>query len=347
VSEFGGDLGDTLWFHNVETGANFRHDFSPKITLSLGSGANYVPYYRYVPFLQNTLTEESPAGQDYGFAAKSDMVRGVSASASIEDRFTRRSSVSFGATWDRFDVPETPELSLERRGVRGTVAHNILKKLRVHAGYGVEEIRHFSDTAPTLNHVIDIGLGYGDGLTVKLGRYYTLSMGVGASVMRNGDPESVLRTGKSTAFALDGHATLSRSLGQSWGASIGYRQGTQYVLGFREPVYGQSASAGLGGPLFSRLQFSAGAGASRGQQVFSENGTITAYNASTRLSYAVWSNMSLYGQASYYRYSIPFDFDVLGFVPGVERRSVSVGLSTWIPFIKPPRNRRGGESGQP
>jgi hypothetical protein len=138
-----------------------------------------------------------------------------------------------------------------------------------------------------------------------------------------------------------GNATLSRSIGRTWGTSIGYVRGIQYIVGFPEPLSTDGANAGIGGPLMSRLQFSAGAGASRGQRVFSQaGGSLVSYTASTKLTYGLFKNLGLYGQASYYKFSVPSDFAIAGIMPNLDRRSVSVGLSTWFPLIKPGRGSR-------
>jgi len=147
---------------------------------------------------------------------------------------------------------------------------------------------------------------------------------------------------------VDGHATLTRPIGRTWGTSIEYMRGTHYMVGFPQPYLTDSANAGIGGRLATRLQFSAGVGASRGQELFavSGGGNIISYTASTRLTYALFSHLGLYSQASYYRFSIPpGSFANFGFVPKLDRRSVSVGLSTWVPLIKPQRQRR--DSGNP
>jgi hypothetical protein len=196
-------------------------------------------------------------------------------------------------------------------------------------------------TDPVQSHLMDIGLGYGDGLTLAFGRHYTLSMSINTGIAKNGDPVSVATTGKNTAFTVGGGATLSRSIGRSWGASIAYVRDTRYMVGFSELVTTDSANAGIGGPITERLHFSAGAGASRGQLVFTESaGHLVSYTGSTRLTFALFSHLGLYSQASYYRFSIPPGFSNFGFVPDLDRRSVSVGLSTWLPLIKKPRQRR-------
>jgi hypothetical protein len=113
------------------------------------------------------------------------------------------------------------------------------------------------------------------------------------------------------------------------------------MVGFVEPFNTDAASAGLGGPIVQRLFFSLGAGASRGQQVFSQDGTMVAYTGSARLTYGLFGNFGLYAQASYYKYSVPLSvLSSFSFMPQLERRSVSAGVTTWLPLIKPPRVRR-------
>jgi hypothetical protein len=243
--------------------------------------------------------------------------------------------------------------NIDRRTAQATFTHSLTRKLAFHVGYGIQESRYLSrpDTEPVRTNSMDIALGYGDGLVLRLGRHTTLGLSIGASIAKNGDPASVASTGRDTAFVVNGAATLSRSIGRTWGASLGYQRGTSYMVGFIEPVMTDAANAGIGGPLSSRLQFSAGAGASRGQQLFSvSNGSIVTYTASTRLTFALTSYLGLYGQASYYRFSIPSGFTNFGFVPDLDRRSVSVGLSTWVPLIKQRRQRRDAgqtTAGQP
>jgi hypothetical protein len=305
----------------------------------------YAPYYQYAPFLKSTTSEESPVGNDYGFAVNSLWVRTTSASASIENRITKKSSITGGIGWTQSVIVSGDGLSRETRQASIAFSHNVTRKLAFHAGYGISEerdsLRGAQAIPPSRNHVMNVGLGYGDGLTLTFARHYTLSMSGGASIAKNGDPVSVAKTGRDTAFLVTGGATLSRSIGRSWGTSIGYVRGVQYVVGFSEPLNTDGANAGIGGPLTTRLQFSAGAGASRGQRMFSQSGgNLVSYTASTKLTYGIFKNLGLYGQASYYKFSVPSDFAIGGIMPDLDRRSVSVGLSTWFPLIKQGRGNR-------
>lgn len=343
VQEFASDLGSSaIWFqsYNVSTGLTTK--ITNKTSISIGGGAAYAPYYQYAPFLKNTTSEVSPVGSDYGFAVGSQWVQSTSASVSVENRFSKKSGISGGIGWDQRLMPDNPDGSVDTRSARVQFSHNVTRKLQFHLGYGIQESRYASnaDAKPARTNLIDVGLGYGDGITFSLGRYTTLSLSIGTSIAKNGDPASLAAGAKDTSFVLNGSATLSRSLGRSWATSLAYLRGTNYVVGFPEPLMTDSANTGIGGPLFSRLQFSAGAGASRGQQLFSQSGgTIVSYTASTRLTFAVFSHLGLYTQASYSRFSIPPGFGNFGFVPDLDRRSVSVGLTTWMALIKQRRTR--------
>lgn len=354
--------GDPLRFYSYNASTSLRTSLTNKTSMSFGAGNAYAPFYQYAPFLKNTTSEESPVGSDYGYAVQSAQVRSTTASVSVENRFSKKSSISGGIGWNRQVIPDTADANviqpdgvsnIDWRFAQAMFTHSLTRKLAFHVGYGIQESRYLSrpDTEPVRTNSIDIGLGYGDGLVLKLGRHTTLGLSIGVAIAKNGDLASAASTGRNTTLVVNGAATLSRSIGRTWGASLGYLRGTSYVVGFIEPIMTDAANAGIGGPLFSRLQFSAGAGASRGQQLFSvSQGSIVSYTASTRLTFALSSHVGVYGQASYYRFSIPSGFTNFGFVPDLDRRSVSVGLTTWLPLIKQRRPRQdGGQTtvGQP
>ena len=231
-----------------------------------GSGA-YAPYYQYLPFLNSTLMHtNSPVGSDYGYAFDSQWVRSAGAGASIDDKFTKKSSISASANWTQ-QVLTADNRTIETEGVGMRYNHSFTRKLSFYVGYQLSQSQYpESGGAPFRYGNVDLGLGYGDGLVLNFGRYTTLSMNFGVSLAKNGDPVSVAKTGKSTQFFVTGAATLSRTLSRTWSASVGIPRGVTYALGFLEPFYTDSATAGLGGQVVERLFFSLGAGASRGRQ---------------------------------------------------------------------------------
>jgi len=350
IQQYGAGLSSgASTFHSYSASARLRTSVTNKTAFSLSTSASYLPYYRYAPFLANTMSEESPVSSDIGYAVDSEMVRSFTAGASVENRLTKKSNILAGIGWEQRVIPGEQDASLDMRTASVGFNHALTRKLGFHVTYMLQESRNgFNrDVEPVHSHLMDIGLGYGDGVTLSFGRHYTLNMSLNTGIAKNGDPASVVTTGKSTAFIVGGVANLSRSIGRTWGASIGYGRDTHYMVGFSQLVTSDSANTGIGGPITDRLLFSAGAGATRSHLVFAESSEpLISYTASTRLTFALFRHLGLYAQASYYRYSIPPGFINFGFAPDVDRRSASAGLSAWLPLIKPPR-KRTDSSNQP
>jgi len=349
LQEFASGAGSgILLFHSYAGSTGVTTKLTGRTSVSFGVGAAYAPYYQYAPFLRSTTSEESPVGTDYGFAVDSVWIRSTTASGALSHRLTKRSTITGNVGLEKREIPGNEDFNTDQRSAGVSFNHALTRKLAFHVGYSVQEARYKLTPGgqPVRSQGMDVGLNYGDGLVLQLGRHTTLSFNVGAAVAKNGDPISVATTGKSTAVVVNGSATLSRSIGRSWGASLGYLRDTSYQVGFAEPILSESLNAGIGGMLTSRLNVSAGAGASRGQRLFTEStGDLISYGASTHLGYAMFRHLALYAQASYYKFSIPPNFTTFGFVPKLDRRTVSVGLTTWLPLIKPPRARR--DSGAP
>jgi hypothetical protein len=372
-----------LWLQSYTASTTYTTNLTARTQVSATALASYAPYYQYAPFLRSTANEESPLGTDYGFAVESEWVRSTSVGAALSHRLTKTSTITVGT--------QRSESVIAGKKSRGDVgagvvsvnyAHSLTRKLAFRVGYTLGKSHYGNNltstdpstpppdatpaTEPTtaaeatttpegekaaFTHTLDVGLGYGDGITFNLGRHYVVSLVVGTAISKNGDPKSVALTGKSTAFTVTGSATLSRSIGRTWGASVAYNRGTSYVVGFNQQMVSDSASAGIGGPIGHRVHVSAGGGASRGQMLFGPSGdSLVSYMGSARLSYALFSHLGFYGQASYYRFSLPAGLSNFGLLPDLNRRSASVGLSTWLPLIKHRRARSDSGSqtaGQP
>jgi hypothetical protein len=366
-----------VWLQSYTATTGLTTSLTSRTQVGITGSAAYAPYYQYAPFLRSTASEESPVGTDYGFAVESEWVRTMSVGALLSHQLTKTSTIAVGTSRTESVIAGKKHIGdVGASAFQVSYAHSLTRKLAFRVGYALGRTSYGNNIGTTdpststnpeastettmsadtnqsnetngksaLTHTVDVGLGYGDGITFKLGGHYVLTLGIGTAIAKNGDPKSVALTGKSTAFTVTGNATLSRSIGRSWGAALGYTRGTSYVVGFSQQMVNDAANAGIGGPIGRRVHVSAGAGVSRGQLLFgASNDSIRSYMGSARLSYALFSHLGFYSQASYYWFSIPPGIPTFGFVPNLNRRSVSVGLSTWLPLIKQPRVRRDSGS---
>jgi hypothetical protein len=271
----------------------------------------------------------SPVSPDVNFATQAAFVETWSAGATVSDRITKRSTISADVYWDQsqvFDLSKT-----QSRSARARITHTLTRMLGVHAGFGLQSVSFSQDLSSenrTLNQLIDVGVDFGDGVTIA--RHYRLTFSTGTSVIKQDI---------NTQFIFTGNAVLSRSIGRTWSTYISAIRGSSYIVGFGNPFVTDTVTAGVSGQFARRLGFSAGLNYLHGQDVFSGSagGSLVTDSASARLTYGVGQHVGLYAQAAYYQYDVPESFlSTIPFPPHIHRRSLSVGLSFWLPVI----NRR-------
>src|SRR5262249_29436598 len=151
--------------------ASFRTNITSRLSTSIGATTSYAPFYQYLPFLSGTATQNSPVGSDYGFAVDTTWVRSTGATASIEEKLTRRTTLSGVVAWNQqFLVLDQTTVDTDSASMR--VSHNLTRKFSIHIGYGVQEARYPNrpeNAQPFRNAFLDFGFGYGDGLTLRFG----------------------------------------------------------------------------------------------------------------------------------------------------------------------------------
>jgi hypothetical protein len=352
VQEFTGGDSQALWVKNYGANAGLGSRITPRISFSANAVFSYTPYYQSAPFLANpvssvstvpdngalsgsaatdaaavnqTPTSLSPVGTDAGYAARSQYVAGFGAGASITGNVSKRSTLSASAQLD--DARVLGVTSVQTRTASVGFRRGLTRKLSLRLGFGLQDAQYVQDAAPrnrTVNELFDVGVDYGDGMTI--GRHYTLGFSTRTSAIRQGND---------TQFRLDGSASLGRTIGRTWSTSISASRGTYYVLGFTNPLFSNVVNVAIGGRLAPRLYFSAGAGYMQGESAFSSTGaSLVSKNASTKLTFALTPHVGLYAQGSYYQYNVPDGFfSGVAFPQHMNRRSASVGLMFWVPVI--------------
>src|SRR5438876_5142511 len=126
VQEFASALSaDPFWFHSYGGSTSLTTKVTSKTSISFAGGAAYAPFYQYAPFLANTASEESPVGTDYGYAVNSAWVRSASASASVSNQFSKRSTISAGLSWDQRVIPANEDSSIDTRAISTRFSHSL------------------------------------------------------------------------------------------------------------------------------------------------------------------------------------------------------------------------------
>jgi hypothetical protein len=212
------------------------------------------------------------------------------------------------------------------------------RQLTTHAGlrlgyrYGTGGYRNL----PTLNrrgvHTIDAGVDYSRALSVSRRTNFSFSTG---SALFYANNVEVGGRDQGLHYALTGSATLSREMGRTWTATLGYRRSVDYHEGFADPFLAQSATASLSGLLSRRLSFVSTLSYSAGTIGVGKGRHFGSGVFNVGLQYAISRYLAATAQYMYYRYR----FDPLvavdpRFPRSLSRNGVRFGLTTSIPLVR-------------
>jgi hypothetical protein len=108
------------------------------------------------------------------------------------------------------------------------------------------------------------------------------------------------------------------------------RRGTDFLPGFREPVFSDSGELSLEGFLAKRVMLNAAANGGLGEVGFDDNRDFTSLSGNAKLTVAMTRHLGLFTQYSYYRYQSTGLPDTLFLAPHGVRHIVAVGVDAWI-----------------
>lgn len=250
--------------------------------------------------------------------------------AGITSQYSKRSTLSFGATARETRFLHQPQNNFRVLGGRGLWRHRLSRNFSARLGYGYEEARTRSLGSATFVHeTIDLGIDFER--EMKLARRTQFTAFTQTSMLRENRGER--------RYRLNGGASIARGFKRTWSSSLIFNRTTEFLAGFTTPLFSDSLSAAVGGQLARRVEWTGGVGGGRSQVGFGADRFFT-YSGTTRLSAGLTRHLGLYAQYTYYHYELPPGSSVIELLPEMSRQSVSVGLSAWVPIINRMREPR-------
>lgn len=305
---------------SIGTSANLGAGFSAQ------AGATYQPYSirSMLPWLfEPGLGDSAIADED--FPASIEHYFAYSAGAGYSRR-TRRNTFSAGYNYLARE-PSSGAGRFERHGVSAGITHAVGKGLDLRLGYGYSEARYVEGDHRFVNHAIDVGVNYNRALSFS--RRTTLSFGTGSSATRKSRTESL-------KYRATGAVRLNHEIGRTWNATLSYSRGLQFSETWLEPVFLDSAVAGVGGLINRRSQFQFTARALHGSGRSSPaGGGIESYSATAGLTVAVTRYINTGLTYAYYHYQFGNGVSLPpGFAHDLDRQSVRASVSLWAPLFQ-------------
>ncbi len=287
-----------------------RADMKATTRLALNAVGSFVhsPFFSQLWLTADEAGSMAPLDRAAIVLMPNDTVEG---SVGITSNYSARSSLSLRATARDTKFETQPQLDSSSIGGRAEWRRGITRDLSVHAGYGRDELRSQGPEGELryVNELIDFGVDYGRALA--LARRTLFSFGTQTSVVSDQE------TGRH--FRLNGHMALEHRFQRTWVTRLSVRRGTEFLPGFREPVFSDSADASLVGYLAKRVFMSVAVNGGIGDVGFDDSREFTSYSGNAKLTVAMTRRLGVFTQ--YLVQPLPQCATTRVAVPGAARRA--------------------------
>jgi hypothetical protein len=308
-----------------------------------GYSASYQPY-NLVTLMFIPPSEGLPDGvelpeEDLSISPIRYTSQSLSAGASHSIQLSERGSLSVNYDYSRINLSAFDH-QYWRHGGGVSYSHGIGRGLSAYVGYQLQEIWYPRDVEGSRRlraHNGNFGINFNRALSVSLSRRVTLSMTTGSSAVgyRNGNTGEMRHR-----YFITGSAALTREIGRTWSARLGYNRGVNFVETFNQPFLYDSAYASYGGLISRRVSFNARVGGSLGNVGLGVRRPYHAYNARASLNVAISRFVSAGMSYTLSRYR--FREDTLlpeGALRFANRQGARASITAWAPLFT--RTRRG------
>jgi hypothetical protein len=296
-------------------------------SLSLNVSAAQQPYQfsSLFPVVLEPALGDAPI-PDLDLPTTAETYLQYSGTAGFSQRLSRRAS--FNANYAQHRANRGADLGeFVNQTAGGGLTYNLGKGLDVQAGYAYGEAR-YADRQTREHHAINAGINYNRSLSIS--RRTTLSFATGSSAVRSNDR---LR------YNLVGNAALQHEIGRSWSAWVGYSRRVLLNEVWPDPIVADGVTAGFGGLISRRMQFSSVARGALGRGLEKDVPGFNSVQASASLGYALNRFMSLGVTYSYYQQRFDEGATLSAGIPAsAERHSARATVSLWAPLFQRTRS---------
>jgi hypothetical protein len=176
------------------------------------------------------------------------------------------------------------------------------------------------------NHQLDVGVNYRRSLSFS--RRTTLSFGTGTSAAGSSE-------GDGLRYRATGTARLNHDIGRTWSAGLSYNRGLQFMEAWPEPVFGDSAIAGISGLVNSRTQVQLMARGLRGSGWQRASSDIRTFNGGATVTVAITRYISTGIAYAYYLHEFAGAVSLApGFPNQFDGQTIRASVNLWAPLFQ-------------
>jgi hypothetical protein len=270
-------------------------------------------------------------GVDYALARRESIW--YQTVAGLNHQFPGRSSLTLDYTFGYFDfrAQRDPDLWSHHAAVGyGYALGRRRTTLRVTYRYDQGMYGFVEHPALIRNHNLEAAVDYRR--SVSRTRQFWLAFGSGASYV--GMPNPAIQ-GPDWYRQVSAFGQAGIDIGRSWLVAGEYRRGFQFVPGWAQPYYADTAGVNLAGYLGRRVDVSLSGYYSNGEVGFTGvRGYATALGSS-QLRVALTKNLAAFANYLYYSYQYDRNAPLpTGYARTFDRQGIRVGLTLWCPLLR-------------
>jgi hypothetical protein len=317
---------------SLDGGARYRVDPGTRLTFESTASFAHQPFFYMLPQSLSASPDwlvDVAMTPNAVFMQRNDSVYGKTG---IEYRPTKRTSVQGSVNGQRVVFEDASQRDYTTYGFDSLLRHRLTRDFGVHFGYGREDYRVERDDTQFRREFFDIGVDYARDISIARRTRFRFSTMTG--MVREGEGPR--------EFRFDGTASLMKDFNRTWHAELTGQRRTEFLPGFVEPMFSDTATLLFGGMLAPRLQWAFAGGGGRGRIGIEGDSTFRTATAATRVSVGLTRKIGTFVHYSYFYYdALPGSRIVLEQLGKTSRHSVVAGFNVWVPLydhMKVPRD---------
>jgi opacity protein-like surface antigen len=319
---------DRPFFGGTGGGVNGGFTISSRMSANVGATVSHQPLYALLlPTLPGSFNQAPGeiAPLDPSLTARANNHMSFQTNVGLSYLVTKHGTLtgSYGRSLSNASIANFSR-GLSTQTISGNFSQGLAKGLVLNLGYGFSDANYGGVTGQANAHNINVGLNYNKALSIS--RRTALSFTTGS--MGVSDRGSI-------HWVVTGNVQLTREVGRTWNAAVGYSRNVSFIEGFTAPVLSDSAFASYGGMINRKLQFTSGVGMSLGAVGFGlSNNNFSSYFGSAGLRVGLTQSIAVSLNYTYSRYTFESGVALLpGLVSHTNRQSVMVSLNLWEPLF--------------
>jgi hypothetical protein len=320
--------------HTVAVGMNA--DLGGRTKLMVNQMAAYSPSYLYGVFPQDGVTEVGdviPSAPEYDVSNSESYSYGTT--LTLTRGLSRRNSISAMGELQYTDFARSTALrrdvNFQRAGLTFVRTMGRHSTMRIGYDYRTGQFGYdpFAGTeagARSSENIIQVGAEYTRPISAT--RRMVVGFNLGST--------AIDRPGAGRSYRFLGEGTANLQFARMWQGVANFQRTLEYVPGFTTPLFLTGVNGRIEGRVSRRLTVVTSSGYSSGESAIpGDTLTFRTYTASARLQQDLTRTLAAYVEYLYYFYDIQGTTQHTPFLlPTMERNSVRVGVTLWVPAFR-------------